>query len=594
MAQANPTKGKIPLGRVIGGVVVLALIAAGVVFGPQLLQRARQGTATSSTAPKTAVVTTITAVTSVTSAGAVTAVQSGAVGWKTSGTVTAVQVKPGDQVAAGAELMRLDPLSVPQNVILAQADLIAAQRALDDLLTPPALTVAQAQKNVEKAQDTLADLLTPPALAVAQAQQAVAKARDALDRAQTALDTTQQPDLKYYREQVQRAQDALTNAAQNTTLVDIGALQVSLRNAQKQLQTATDVYNNAQEAFGRCPACVKVFAYDRMTTWEDAVNLYTDAVNQVQQLQTQIDQAQRGNAQSMRTTQDNLDTAQQRLAEALAAPDAIVLGVNQAAVQVAVATVADAQEKLDKLVAGNANDQAVARAALADAQDKLKHLVEGADPRDVAVARARLEAAQATVAGLTLTAPFGGEVLVVNFQAGDAVAAGQAAVVLADRSVLRVEAQVDETDIGQIQVGDPVSVTLEALPEVALAGTVTWINGSGTTVQGLVKYTVRIELAQSDPRVLLGMTANVAIVTDRQAGALAVPLDAVQLDQAGEYVNRVTGGVVERVKVVSGQIDGDLVVVTGALQPGDEVQVLPPQASNNLPFGSGMGGAGGQ
>lgn len=94
-----------------------------------------------------------------------------------------------------------------------------------------------------------------------------------------------------------------------------------------------------------------------------------------------------------------------------------------------------------------------------------------------------------------------------------------------------------------------------------------------------MKYTVRIDLAVSDPRALLGMTANVSIVTDKQTGALAVPLDAVQLDQQGEYVNRVTNGTVERVKVVSGQIQNDVVVVTGALQPGDAVQLIPPKAS---------------
>ena len=102
------------------------------------------------------------------------------------------------------------------------------------------------------------------------------------------------------------------------------------------------------------------------------------------------------------------------------------------------------------------------------------------------------------------------------------------------------------------------------------------------TVQGLVKYTVRINIAKADPRVLLGMTANVSIVTNTQVGALAVPLDAVQLDQAGEFVNRVKEGAVERVKVTSGQIDGDMVGVTGALQPGDQVQVIPPKVSSNI------------
>jgi len=63
----------------------------------------------------------------------------------------------------------------------------------------------------------------------------------------------------------------------------------------------------------------------------------------------------------------------------------------------------------------------------------------------------------------------------------------------------------------------------------------------------------------------------------------------VQLDQAGEFVNRVKDGAVERVKVTSGQIDGDMVVVTGALQPGDQVQVIPPKVSSNI-FAGGPGG----
>jgi hypothetical protein len=54
-------------------------------------------------------------------------------------------------------------------------------------------------------------------------------------------------------------------------------------------------------------------------------------------------------------------------------------------------------------------------------------------------------------------------------------------------------------------------------------------------------------------------------------------------------VNRVKDGAVERVKVISGQIDGDLVVVTGALQSGDQVQVVPPKVSSNI-FAGGPGG----
>ncbi len=591
MAQAKTTQKKSSLRWIIVLLVILALVAGGVVVVPRV-QKLLADRSNAATAPKTATVTTITAVTSVTSAGTVSAVQSGSLFWKTTGTVAQVLVQAGDQVKAGAPLMILDSLSVPQNVIQAQADLISARRALDDLLHPTDLSVANASVAVANAQDKLDQLLKPKDTTLTNAEQAVARAQDTLDKAQKTLAEVKSPDVKYYQDQLRIAQDAVTNAQQNVTLNDISQLQVSLRLAQKQLETATNVYNNAKDAFAQCPACLKVFAYDRMTTWEDAVNLYNDAVNQVQQLQTQIDQSQRGGAQGVSTAQDNLDKATRNLAWALQGPEATTLAVDEAAVKVAEATLADAKKNLNDLLNPDPKDVAAAKAALADAQDKLNHLVNGADPRDVATAQARLDGAQATVQGLTLTAPFDGEVVVVNFQPGDAVALTQAAVVLADRSALRVDAQVDEADIGQVAVGNSVSVTLEALPKLAVDGKVTWINGNGASVQGLVKYTVRIELAKNDPRILLGMTADVSIVTDTQLGALAVPLDAVQLDQQGEYVNRVRNGAAERVNVTSGQIQGDLVVVAGPLQAGDSVQIIPPKAAGGSPFGGGAARSG--
>jgi multidrug efflux pump subunit AcrA (membrane-fusion protein) len=107
-------------------------------------------------------------------------------------------------------------------------------------------------------------------------------------------------------------------------------------------------------------------------------------------------------------------------------------------------------------------------------------------------------------------------------------------------------------------------------------------------VQGLVRYTVRVDLDESDPRLFLNMTANAAIVTDVQENALAVPLDAVQFDDEGEYVTRVhPNGATERVNIISGQTDGDLVFVTGDLTPGDQVQIFVPEVETTLPFGPG-------
>ena len=102
MAQTKQSKGKSRRGWIIGAVVVVVLAGAAVAFGPRLLSLAGMGRGQAqANALKTAPVTTITAVTSVTSAGPVMAVQSGAVFWKTTGTVAAVNVKPGDHVQGG-------------------------------------------------------------------------------------------------------------------------------------------------------------------------------------------------------------------------------------------------------------------------------------------------------------------------------------------------------------------------------------------------------------------------------------------------------------------------------------------------------------
>jgi multidrug efflux pump subunit AcrA (membrane-fusion protein) len=230
----------------------------------------------------------------------------------------------------------------------------------------------------------------------------------------------------------------------------------------------------------------------------------------------------------------------------------------------------------------------VAEATLADSEDKLDTLVNGADPDDIKAAQVRIQVAQATLDSLQLTAPIGGEVLEANFLPGDSASQSKAAVVIADRSVLHVNVMVDESDVSTIKLDNDVTFTLDSLPGATLTGIVTWIKPTGETVSGLVKYQVQVDLVDPDPRVLLGMTADATIVTAVQDNALAVPLNAVQLDKTSEYVTRVVdaAGTTERVDVVSGQIQGDLVVVAGKLNPGDKV-LLVEQASSSMigPFG---------
>ncbi len=236
------------------------------------------------------------------------------------------------------------------------------------------------------------------------------------------------------------------------------------------------------------------------------------------------------------------------------------------------------------------NNAELARATLEDLQRKIELLKN--NEQDVLAAQARVDAAQATVNSMSIIAPFDGEVLSVKQRVGDVINSGDVSVKIADTNHLYVEVDIDESDIAKVKAGNSAEITLDALPDAAFTGKVTAVNPVGEVVSGLVKYTVRVELdALKDKTFLpLGSTANVVITVKDSAATLAVPIAAIQNDEQGEYV-WVTqdDGATKRVDVVSGSIAGDLVVVNGALQAGDVLELTERKSSFKAPgpFGGG-------
>jgi HlyD family secretion protein len=223
------------------------------------------------------------------------------------------------------------------------------------------------------------------------------------------------------------------------------------------------------------------------------------------------------------------------------------------------------------------NNLALAKGELQDAQREYERLSAGADSPDVIAARAKVDAAQATVNQLRIIAPFDGQVLSVDDHAGDVVSTGELSVNLADMRHLYINTQVDESDIASVKLGNSAEVTLDAVSDLVLSGEVSAINPVGEEVSGLVKYTVRIDLDTVDGDVFLplGTTANVVIQIKDTAATLAVPITAIQNDSNGEYVLVIhEDGSTTREDIVSGAIVGNLVAVTGDLNVGDRLQLV--------------------
>jgi RND family efflux transporter MFP subunit len=223
------------------------------------------------------------------------------------------------------------------------------------------------------------------------------------------------------------------------------------------------------------------------------------------------------------------------------------------------------------------NNLALAKGELEDAQREYDRLSAGADSPDVIAARAKVDAAQATVNQLSIIAPFDGQVLSVDDHVGDVVSTGDLSVNLADMRHLYIETQVDESDIANVKLGNQATVTLDAVAGVTLKGKVSAINPVGEVVSGLVKYNVRIDLDQVDGDVFLplGTTANVVIQVRDVAATLAVPITAIQNDSNGEYVWVIQpDNSTRRVDIISGSIIGDLVAVSGDLKEDDRLKLL--------------------
>ncbi len=244
------------------------------------------------------------------------------------------------------------------------------------------------------------------------------------------------------------------------------------------------------------------------------------------------------------------------------------------------------------------NDLALKKGQLQDAQNTYDRLKAGQSSPDVAAAQAKVDAAQATVDSMSIIAPFDGQVLFVSNQPGDSVSSGTSAANMANLDHLYVDAQVDESDIANVKVGDQVTATLDAVPGLTLTGKVATINPVGTVTSGLVKYTVRVEFnkADTDLSLPLGATVNVSIQVKGATSMLAVPVTAIQNDSKGEYVWVIHNGSPVRVNIVGGQIVGTEVAVTGNLKPGEILQLGQGSSSNanRGPFrffgGGGRGG----
>ena len=193
------------------------------------------------------------------------------------------------------------------------------------------------------------------------------------------------------------------------------------------------------------------------------------------------------------------------------------------------------------------------------------------------VAHARLEqtSIRAPISGTSVSKNVTvGEIVAGPLSGGGNVAFPTAIAEIADLGNLEVHAGIDEVDIGKIEVGQEVNISVDAFPDETFKGTVKEIAlmTSGRREMGIT-YRVKSNMESPEKLLKLGMTANVDFVIRSKKQVPSVPQKSIFTQEDKRFVFAVNGLEIYRKEIMTGIEGEEFVEVTSGLQPGEKVVI---------------------
>jgi RND family efflux transporter MFP subunit len=535
--------------------------------------------------------------------------------------VNEVLVKEGDRVTKDQILARLETRDLELKVASAKAQLDQAQQAYEKLEAgPTAADLAGAAAAVAAARaDIASNAIQIRAVDVENARVQLQIAQDRL----RLLESGEMTDEQYNASKavsdaeraIQEAEINLQKVRDSASLAKTNA-EIAMQTGAQNLEKAQRAYSDAKQDWdyvqrtGRDPRAKTVDAEGRETNakldeygkqdyyrkLEDARIAMQNAERDLDMLVQAFDQAREDEVLAVQEAERAIDTAKRNLSDAgRSANIQNSTGRTQALLDARKA-VADAQKAYNDLVADPKRPatreqlEASLLKAIAD-EEKMK---AGADPVELARARTEVEQARATLAtaesdldAATLRAPMTGTVVANSLKLGT-ITTSSTKIEIADISSFLIKGQVNETNVAIIKEGMPVTVTLDSLPGEEFRASLLRVSdlpsdsgqdsgmGGSSSLGGV--YPVEILLDISDERLRVGMASTANIEVNSAPNSLVIPLQAVQYNEQGSYVRKVTGeagadGVVptEDTPVELGEISGDSVQILSGLEEGDSV-----------------------
>ncbi|MFA5021240.1 MAG: efflux RND transporter periplasmic adaptor subunit [Patescibacteria group bacterium] len=510
---------------------------------------------------------------------------------KASSEVTAIKVKKGETVKAGAVLIQLNAKDAAKAVRDAQANLDSAKLSLDKLTQPiDALSLAQAQNTLAQAKESKDQAQANIDKAYEDAYNTISDAFLDLPTIIAGLYEVQYgSSIGTSEPTVGGSQDnaaALLNSIDTADREKISALQVS----------AASDYNIARAAYDKNFDAYKIATRFSDTTIIEALLDQT--------LETTKSMAQSAKSESnlldswvtYRTDSNwtifsSVKTMQTSLADYISKT-----GSHANALLAIKTTLTNNRTTLvntDRTI----NEKTL---SLADLQAGTSAIDLKSSQLSVQQKQNSLADAMEQYANYTIKAPFDGVVANVAINLGDTVASGASAITLITTQKI-ANLSLNEVDAAKVKVGQKAMITFDAITDLTVAGSVADMDMLGTVTQGVASYAVKIAFDSQNDQIKSGMTASASIVIDSKADALQVPSSAVKSASDGtNYVQVLVDGAPQNKTVTVGLTSDTMTEILSGISDGDEVvtQIVTAtnkaaaktSISNNRPSGGMMMG----
>ncbi|MBU1092165.1 efflux RND transporter periplasmic adaptor subunit [Patescibacteria group bacterium] len=365
--------------------------------------------------------------------------------------------------------------------------------------------------------------------------------------------------------------------------LDINNSAASLAGAEMAYQNAVNTYNARQSVIDQSTISAQVALNNASNALSIAQSSYNQILNlynsgQASMLDLQQAQSALSTANSSyltaRSAYDN--TMQQANLERVSAS----ASVDSARVQLdsARAMYNSSLSGIDAKINSAQNALSSAQAAYNLANAQYQQSLAPAHPADVASASAQMASASASLRAIQaqidkayIKAPIEGIITAVNATEHEISPMSAPAVVLETIGVYQIEAYISEVDIEKIAPGSETRITLDALPNIEIHGSVAQIDPAATVVLGVVNYKINVAITDEVEQLKPAMTADLEILTEQQDNVLFVPRKAVTRSDGKYLVKVLVNDQAEEREVQVGLVgDNELEILTG-LTEGDRI-----------------------